>query len=410
MAGVELDDAYLSQFALDLKGTVVLGINPNPAAGQAPVSILISGSLILGGSSALSAASAYLYASVSSSSASLLFLVNNPAQLQEFGGGLTFIFTKGGSPWNHADSGLPDGFDLSITGFFAYAIPDPTSSSVPPQNLASVSINGTVTLSVTPSQATLDLAGDVNVSFLGDLGDATGEFVLLYPNSTYAATAAPNATPSFVNNSGFLQIYGGLELYTGSAFDKLSTFGLVVSGSALFQINSTGHNVLVELPPPPSAPAGTAASPLIIQDSVIFDMTIAGTSSDYATISYEADGDTLFQMQGFFDIRFTNDPAKGPGLQMFAEINTLTLGPSSSPFLSFSGFGLFALNGAGLAAEINLNLNAGNAISGVSFSAEFDLVINTTSQNVAFTIPSVTVPTSPGEIHGHRGSDHLRLE
>ena len=208
--------------------------------------------------------------------------------------------------------------------------------------------------------------------------------------------AAPNATASFVNNSASPEIYGALDLYTGSAFDKLASFGLVVDGAALFQVNTTGHNVLVNLPPPPSAPAGTVATPVVIQGSVIFDMTIiAAASSAYATISYEVNGDTLFQMQGFFDLRFTNDPTNGPGLQMFADINTLTLGPSSSPFLSFSGFGLFVLNGQGLAAEINLNLNSGNAISGVSFSAKFNLVVNTTSQTVDFTIPPVTVPTSP---------------
>jgi len=393
MAGVTIDDAYLSQYAIELQGTMVLGINPNPGPRQAPVSILISGSLILADSSALSAASAYLYASVSSSSASLLFLVNDPIQLEEFGGGLTFGFTKGGNPWSAGDSGLPDGFDLSITGFFAYAIPNPLSTTVPPQNLASVSVNGTVTLSVSISQAKIDLSGDVNVSFLGDLGDATGEFVLLYPGSTY--TDATGATPSFVNNSVLPDIYGALELYTGSAFDKLASLGLVANGAVLFQANTSGNNVLVNLPPPPSAPAGTAPSPLVIQGSVLFDMTITGTSTPYATISYEVDGDTLFQMEGFFDLRFTLDPTYGPGVQMFADINTLTLGPSSSPFLSFSGFGLFVLNGQGLAADVNLNLNSGNAISGVSFSAKFNLVINTTAQAVTFNIPAVTVPTSP---------------
>ncbi len=384
LASVTLDDAYLTPNAIQITGQMVLGINPNAGPGQAPVTVLVEGSVILGGSSALNAANAYLYASISSSSASLMFLVNEPgsAPVESFGGSLTFAFTQDGNPWVSGDAGSPDGFTMSLSGFFQYSAP----------GLTGVDIQGSVKLSVASGGVTVDLSGDVNVGFLGDLGDATGEFVLLYSGSTY--TDSTGTTSSFVNNSGNLEIYGALELSTGAAFSKLENYGLMVNGAALFQVNTTGHNVLVNLPPPPSAPNGTAATPFVIQSSVLFDMTITGTSSAYATISYQVGGNQLFQMQGFFDLRITDDGGN-LGAQMFADINSLTLGPSGATFLSFSGFGLFVINSQGFAAEINLTLGTGgSAISGISFNASFQLVINTTSQAITFTVPSVTVPTS----------------
>ena len=384
LASVTLDDAYLTPNAIQITGQMVLGINPNAGPGQAPVTILVEGSVILGGSSALNAANAYLYASISSSSASLMFLVNEPgsAPVESFGGSLTFAFTQGGNAWVSGDAGSPDGFTMSLSGFFEYSAP----------GLTGVDIQGSVKLSVASGGVTVDLSGDVNVGFLGDLGDATGEFALLYAGSTY--TDSTGTTSSFVNNSGNLEIYGALELSTGAAFSKLENYGLMVNGAALFQVNTTGHNVLVNLPPPPTAPNGTAATPFVIQGSVLFDMTITGTSSAYATISYQVGGNQLFQMQGFFDLRITDDGGN-LGAQMFADINSLTLGPSGATFLSFSGFGLFVINSQGFAAEINLTLGTGgSAISGISFSASFQLVINTTSQAITFNVPSVTVPTS----------------
>lgn len=385
LASVTLDDAYLTPNAVQITGQMVLGINPNAGPGQAPVTILVAGSVILGGSSnGLSGASGYLYASITNSSASLMFLVDEPgsAPLESFGGSLTFAFTQGGNVWVHGNSGSPDGFTLSLSGFFEYSA----------LGFASVDIQGSVTLSMTPSQTTIDLSGDVNVSFLGDLGDATGQIVLLYAGSTYSDST--NTTTGFVNNSGNLEVYGALELSTGAAFNSLASYGLMANGAALFQVNTTGHNVLVELPPVPSAPSGTAPTPFVIESSVLFDMTITGTSSPYATISYEVGGNQLFQMQGFFDLRITDNNG-AIGAQMFADINSMTLGPSGASFLSFSGFGLFVISSQGFAAEIDLTLGTGgSAIAGISFNASFQLVINTTSQAVTFNVPSVTVPTS----------------
>jgi hypothetical protein len=267
------------------------------------------------------------------------------------------------------------GFYISLAGFVEYS----TAS------FANVTISGGVTLTVTHTELKLDLLGMLNVSFLGDIATAQGEFVINYANSSN------------------VQFYGAVEVSTGAALAKLQQYGLSADGAILFQINTTGVNQTVNLPNAPpanqtyvSAPQlnGTNSTPFTIQGTIIFDLTITGTSSPYATVSYEVNNDTLFQMQGFFDLRLTNDPTAGIGLEMFADVNSLTLGSGSNKFLNFSGFGLFIINSSGLAAEINLALNGGNTISGISFTANFQLVVNTTSQAVTFTVPSVTIPTS----------------
>jgi hypothetical protein len=384
---VGLSDAYAPD-SIAIQGQMVLCINPSATGNQPPVSILVVGTVTLGGATGLSAGQGYLYASISAASAQLMFLVDMPASvpIEEFGGGLTFSFiTANGQPASLTN--LPTGCTLDLNGFFEYSA----------AGLASISVTGNLTLTITASQTTIDFSADINVSFLGDLGDASGELVLLYPGSTYAgssATATTAATASFTNNSGNVEIYGALDLYTGSALAALQNYGLVINGATLFQINTTGQTVTVNLPPTPSQPTGSPSTPFDVLGSVYFEMTVSGTASANATISYEVDNQTLFQMEGFFDLRVINDPTNGLEVQLFANIQTLTLGPPGAQFLSFSGFGLILIDGQGLSAEMNLTLGSGNAIPELSFNANFDLVINTTSQPVTFTVPTVTVPGS----------------
>ncbi len=415
-AGVTLYDAYLTQDSFKITGNIAIQINPSQPN---DTEIYVEGTAVLGNSVSFNA---YLYANLAvngtATTASFMFLVDEPAStpIESFGGSLTFGFTdSNGNPITPAAPTtttstqtitMPDGsthtytattfntpseniggFYISLSGFLEYSA----------LGFASVSITGGVTLTVTGTEAKLDLLGMLNVSFLGDIATAQGEFVINYAN-----TSSP-------------QFYGALEVSTGAALAKLQSYGLTVDGAILFQINTTGADQTVNLPNAPpanqtstsgvSAPLlnGSNSTAFTIQGSVLFDLTITGTSSQYATITYETNNITLFTMKGFFDLRLTNDPTLGLGLEMFADVNTLTLGSGSSTFLTFSGFGLFVINSQGLAAEINLTLNSGNAISGISFSANFDLVINTTSQAVTFNIPSVTVPTSSSGSTGVSG-------
>jgi hypothetical protein len=282
-----------------------------------------------------------------------------------------------------------DGFYISLTGFLEYQVPGDSNINV--------SINGAVTLTVTTTMAKLDLWGDLNVSFLGEIAVAQGEFVVDYTNP---------GTPEF---------YGALLVKTGAGLAALQSYGLTVSGALLFQVNTTGTDVSVNLPnaPPTAGPPATGkVAPLdstnstafTIQGSVIFDLTILGvdpTTSPYATLDYSVNGTTIFDLQGYFDLRLTDDPTAGVGLQILAEIHALNIGStgsaSNSPALiSFSGFGLFIVNSQGFAAEINLTLTTNN-IPDFSLTGDFTLVINTTSQDVTYTIPSTaTLPPGTG--------------
>ena len=415
-AGVTLYDAYLSQDAFNIKGNMAIQINPSSPD---TVEIFVNGTVTLGSSLSFNG---YLYANLqvqgALTTASFMFLVDVPGgnvpPVESFGGALKFGFTdSSGNPLVPqapvatttqqtftlsdgttetysattftAPSQTIGGFYISLSGFLEYSA----------LGYANVTISGGVTLTVTGTEAKLDLLGELNVSFLGDIATAQGEFVVNYANG--------------------LQFYGALEVSTGAALAKLQQYGLSVNGAVLFQINTTGVDQTVNLPNAPptdqssstivSAPAlnGSNSTSFTIQGSVVFDVTITGTSSPYATIGYEVNNNTLFQMQGFFDLRITNDPTNGLGLEIFADVNSLTLGSGNNTFLSFSGFGLLMVNSSGLAAEINLSLNSGNAISGVSFSANFQLVINTTSQAVTYNIPPVTVPTSTSASTGTAG-------
>ena len=200
---------------------------------------------------------------------------------------------------------------------------------------------------------------------------------------------------------------------TGAGLAALQSYGLTVNGALLFQINTTGaNNVTVNLPnaPPTTEPPTTGmVAPLnssnstafTIQSSIIIDLTILGATSTYATLDYSVSGTTIFDLQGYFDLRLTDDPTAGLGLQIFAEIHALNIGSSGSSstspsLISFSGFGLFVVNRQGFAAEINLTLTTNN-IPDFSLTGNFTLVINTTSQAVTYTIPpTATLPSSTG--------------
>ncbi|MGO9478591.1 MAG: hypothetical protein ACLQAH_13200 [Limisphaerales bacterium] len=296
------------------------------------------------------------------------------------------------------------GFYLSITGFLEYQVPGDSSINV--------SITGAITLTVTASQATIDLWGDLNVSFLGEIAVAQGEFVINYDNSS---------TPEF---------YGALLVKSGAGLAALQAYGLTVTGALLFQINTTGTDQTVNLPnaPPASGPPPTglvaplSVNPFTIQGSIIFDLTILGTTGAYATLDYSVGGTTLFDLQGYFDLRLTYDATAGLGLQIFAVIHQLSIGSSdttagsgassssTTPLISFTGFGLFVVNSNGFAAEMDLTLTTAN-IPGFSLTGNFTLVLNTTGQEVIYTIPTTaTLPPAsggPGEGSGSLGASSV---
>ena len=261
------------------------------------------------------------------------------------------------------------GFYISIDGFAQFSAFGALTATV----------SGSVTLTVTTTFAKIDLSGDLSVSGLGDLATASGELVVDYSGGLSS-----------------LQIYGALQIQTGSGLAQLQSVGLYVNGAATFILNTTSSPQTVYLPDPNNPHIAADATQFNITDTQSFEVTIAGVGSTpaaptYASLSYKVGSDTVLNMQGSFDLKISSS-----GLTMFADIHSLSVGPSSTPFLTFQGFGLFVINSQGFAAEMSLSLMS-NSIEGITLDAQFTLVLNTTQMNVVYTIPATLPPvTIPG--------------
>lgn len=261
------------------------------------------------------------------------------------------------------------GFYISLDGFASFSAFGTLTATV----------SGSVTLTVTTQLAKIDLSGDLSVSGLGDLATASGELVVDYSGGISS-----------------LQIYGALQIQTGSGFAQLENVGLYVDGAATFILNTTNSPQTVYLPDPNNPHIAADATQLNITDTQSFEVTIAGVGSTpqnptYASLAYKVGGDTVLNMQGDFDLKIS-----ASGLTMFADIHSLSVGPSNSPFLTFTGFGLFVINSQGFAAEMDLSLSS-SGIEGITLDAEFTLVMNTTQTDVVYNIPATLPPvTIPG--------------
>jgi hypothetical protein len=419
-AGVTLYDAYLSQESFKITGNIAIGINPsNPGT----CALLMEGVATVGGSINLQA---YLYIGITvqgtASTATIAFLLNMPAEdpVAQIGGVLKFGFVNSsGAPITPAtvqtvttddgsttftaptDTGIA-GFYLNISGEARFTVPTTSLNA---------DISGSINLTVTTTFIKLDLSGKLTVSYLGNLADVGGEFVLDYSDSSN------------------VKLYGGLTIETGSGLSKLASVGLSVDGAATFEVNSTGQTQTVSWTDPNDS---TKTVTKAIDGSAIFDVVVAGkTAGTYAAITFEESNQTLFTMQGGFDFRVNTS-----GVQIYAVINSLQIGPSSLS-LTFNGWGLLIVNDQGVAAELSLQFGAsigsdptgsstsskatfGVTDSPVKLNASFTLTINTTGADVLYTIPdslpgladgsggntlrSITIPRGPPQADGSIGA------
>ncbi len=389
-AGITLYDAYLTADAFTITGNIAIQINPSSPNS---VKIFVSGTATFGASVSFNA---YLYADIevsgATSTVTFMFLLQEPAStpIETIGGALTFGFTDAngvpltsaptttttqvtettatGSTYTSTQFTAPTvgGFYISIDGFAQFSA----------FGTLTATISGSVTLTVTTTFAKLDLSGDLNISTLGDLATATGELVVDYSGGLSK-----------------LEIYGALKLSTGNAFSKLQGVGLYLDGAATFILNTTAVPQSVKLPDPIHPHDPTLATTYDITDTKSFEVLVAGTTpGTFASLAYKVSGNTVLNMEGAFDLKISADT----GLTMFADINTLTVGPSGTPFLTLSGFGLFVINDQGFAAEMNLSLGVQN-ITGITLTASFTLVMNTTQTDVLYTIPDGIPPVNiPG--------------
>ncbi len=295
---------------------------------------------------------------VAQGNATILFLADLPGDSPKltFRGGITFLYQRlDGKP---VDATHPaDVFRIKINGAVDLNL-------VP---AVQATLQGSVEMAFSSGAIDLDIQASLNVSFLGDLIGAAGKFHI-------------NTSP------GQFELYGGLVLAPNFGF--LEKVGLVVTGSAVLRINTTSRLINLSLNVPGTGninmdlPAGS------------FSVLVQGM------LKFKQGGTDWFLMSGKFALEIT-----GTGLDVYVDAKVM-IGPSAKPFLSLSGLGFLQIKADGIAAKIMLSLDTNLPPEmGLVLSGQFLLLLNTTSKDVSYTIPSgfdavegsrtVSLPGSP---------------
>ena len=380
-AGVTLTSEYLgaepdaAKQILKFDGTLAMGFDPShPTA----VNFLLTGTLTLYNSVKLKADIFIGLNNAGRPPVQIFLLADAPTQILNqatdpvltIAGVLQLGFVD-----NSGNDIVPNGANTSSIAGVYLSIQGYEAISLPATSLAITEtghIKFTVVHTLTTTLAKLDFSGNLSVTYLGDLGTATGEVVVDFTGF--------NGTPSAP-----LAIYGALNLQTGSAFTQLEAVGLYLVGDATFEFNSSAatHTVTLTDATDPLHPITTniALAPRS------FGIAVGGS------LAYEVGTDTLLNMQGDFVLNIS----AANGLTLYASLTDVFIGDSASPFFDFSGTGLFVINAQGFAAEINLILAAGSPTTfagGMSLTGNFTLIVNTTSADVTFDIPSSLPPIS----------------
>ncbi|MBU6398761.1 MAG: hypothetical protein KGS61_00450, partial [Verrucomicrobia bacterium] len=244
-------------------------------------------------------------------------------------------------------------------------------------NTLFLDVQGQITLTFTATSFTVDLTAGLYVSFLSQ------DPLTAPPSTSPPPGAVGEAAGQLVvnNNNGTIEVWGALAITTGDALKSLQQYGIFLSGSASFQLNTTGSAKTVTLVDS-DHPNGQSVT-LKPYDFSLF-INAAG--------SFQQAGIVLFYASATLSIDINAN-----GLQMFFQ-GTIDLGPPQARLLEFQANGLLVINASGLAAELNLTINDNISVPGMSINGHFTLVMNTTGQDVTYTIPDVTpaIPTMLG--------------
>ncbi len=272
-------------------------------------------------------------------------------------------------------------FQITITGFARVQTP---------VGGLFAELSGEVILTFSSEEFRVRVAAQLEMSLVGQIGVAGGELVLRFGDG--------------------VELFGALQVQTSEGLTSvLAGYGMNINGVARITINTTTEDqpVSIRFPLPGAIPPydnSELTSDNIIVKAESFGIIISAVGS----FEVPGTGVELFKIAGAFALEISNDPVAGLRLEVFVA-GELSLEAGGTTLLSFDVDGLMVMSGAGFAARLNLSLTA-NVVPGIAFNASFQLVTNTTGEDVTYIIPNFNppIPTVTGETNIGTPEDPIR--
>ncbi len=202
-----------------------------------------------------------------------------------------------------------------------------------------------------------------------DFGDAAG-YVTIYNDA-----------------SGHFQMYGAVKVDFKP--DTLKQYGIDVRATVFLQINTTATEQAVDL-----KYLNGIVEHVVLRASS-FSLYVKGDLN--VGVPNSAPTDAFLKISGFVIIEIDAN-----GLTLVFDVD-VHLAPGGTELLKLKATGFMRINGDGIAARLDMHLDAttgGNMppSSGLAFTAAFTLVINTTGKIVHYDIPAFVLTGAPGEV------------
>lgn len=250
-------------------------------------------------------------------------------------------------------------FSITISGGADFSLP-----GLP----GKLTVTGSVVFDVSPGQSSLDLTvnGTASIDPLGKLLTLDGK----------AHFDDQNSQP---------KLYGVFEVTTGD-LTTLQSLGINVAGTAVLRFNTTSQDLSEPL--------------LLTGQSTPVTFTLPHQSVSLlvnGSAGFMSGGKLWFTLKGELDAFFqVNTDANGthPLLQLDF-FGDLLVGDPASPTFDLNATGYFQIDDTGVAASVAATLVTSQALTSAGVDLRnnvFTILLNTTPNNITYTIPSINVP------------------
>jgi len=247
------------------------------------------------------------------------------------------------------------GFQIAVTGDAVVTVP-----SVP----GGLDISGMVTFDTNVAQKSLDvtLSGSVALNPLGTLGKLAGNFHF---------DIASDGTP---------ELYGAFDASMDiSQVPALQSSGLTLAATVFVDFNTTGTIQHATLMPPGATSSTTYA--------------LAAQSVTLSIPDAKLGLKDVFSIDAAFYASFAVTTLPNGTLDPELDVTfngKIAVGPASVTPFTLNAAGVLIINSAGLAASMNVMVNA--ALTGVTFDTSLMMTFNSSGTTQGFTVPNIANP------------------